>query len=111
MKRFGQFGCAEHVCDALDVVCHRREADFDPCAGQSAHQQTRMPKDTVLDRCEGMFDSASAQPHHFRGHSFLHLVQRVFIQVTSQATSRSLCAQPGFSEQVPQSKDEALYMM
>ena len=28
MKRFGQFGCAEHVCDALQVIRHRREADF-----------------------------------------------------------------------------------
>ena len=59
MKRLRQFGCAEHVCDAPDVVCHRREADFDPCTGQPAHQQTRMPEDTVLDRREGMLDSAS----------------------------------------------------
>ncbi len=59
MKRFRQFGCAEHTCDALDVVCHRREADFDPCTGQPAHQQTRMSEDTVLDRREGMLDSAS----------------------------------------------------
>jgi hypothetical protein len=27
-KRFCQFGCAEHVCNALDVVCHRRKADL-----------------------------------------------------------------------------------
>jgi hypothetical protein len=31
MKRFRQFGCAKHVRHALDVVRHRREADFDPC--------------------------------------------------------------------------------
>jgi hypothetical protein len=24
MKRFGQFGCAKYVCDALQVICHRR---------------------------------------------------------------------------------------
>jgi hypothetical protein len=29
----------------LDVVCHRREADFDPCTGQPSHQQTRMSED------------------------------------------------------------------
>jgi hypothetical protein len=28
MKRFGQFGCAEHVRDALDVVWHRSERNF-----------------------------------------------------------------------------------
>ena len=44
MKRFSQSGCAEHVRDALDVVCHRRKADFDPYTGQRAHQQTRMTK-------------------------------------------------------------------
>jgi hypothetical protein len=53
MKRLRQFGCAEHVCDALQVVCHRREADFDLCTGQPAHQQTRMSEDTVLNRSEG----------------------------------------------------------
>ena len=37
-KRFRQFGRAEHICDALEVVCHRREADFDPCTRQPAHQ-------------------------------------------------------------------------
>jgi hypothetical protein len=31
MKRLRQFGCAEHVRDALEVLCHRREADFDAC--------------------------------------------------------------------------------
>ena len=30
IKRFRQFGRAEHVCDALDVVCHRREEIFVP---------------------------------------------------------------------------------
>jgi hypothetical protein len=59
MKRFGQFGCAKDVCDALQVICHRREADFDPCTGQPAHQQTRMSEDTVLDRREGMLDGGS----------------------------------------------------
>jgi hypothetical protein len=58
-KRFRQFGRAEHICDALEVVCHRREADFDPCTGQPPHEQTRMPEDTVLDRREGMLDRAS----------------------------------------------------
>jgi hypothetical protein len=32
MKRFRQFGCTEHIRHALDVVCHRCQADFDPCA-------------------------------------------------------------------------------
>jgi hypothetical protein len=31
VKRFRQFGCAEHVCDAFEVICHRRETDFDLC--------------------------------------------------------------------------------
>jgi hypothetical protein len=48
-ERFRQFGYAEHVRDAFDVVCHRREAEFSPCTGQPAHQQTRMPEDPVLD--------------------------------------------------------------
>ena len=30
MERFGQFGYAKHVRDALGVMCHRRESDFDP---------------------------------------------------------------------------------
>jgi hypothetical protein len=79
MKRFRQFGCTEHVCDALDVVCHRCEADFDSCTGQPAHQQTRMPKDAVLDRRDGMLDRASTQPHRFWRHSRLHSIQSVFI--------------------------------
>jgi hypothetical protein len=59
MQRFRQVGCTENVRDALEVVCHRSEADFDLCTGQASHQQTRMSEDTVLDRCEGMLDSAS----------------------------------------------------
>lgn len=59
MKRFCQFGCAKHICDALQVICHRRESDFDPCAGQPANQQTRMSEDTVLDRREGTLDGGS----------------------------------------------------
>jgi hypothetical protein len=31
VKRFRQFGCAEHICDALEVICHRCEADFGLC--------------------------------------------------------------------------------
>jgi hypothetical protein len=38
----------------LDVVCHRREADFDHCTGHQAHQDTRGPEDTELDRCDGV---------------------------------------------------------
>ena len=60
MKRFRQFDRAQHVCDALDVVRHLREADFDPCTGQPTHQQTWMSKDAVLDRREGMLDGRSA---------------------------------------------------
>ena len=41
-------------------------------------------------RREGMFDRASAQPHRFRRHPILHPIQRVFLQMASQATSRSL---------------------
>lgn len=59
MKRFDQFGCAEQVCDALQVICHRRESDFAPCTGQPTHQQTRMSEDPVLDRREGMLDGGS----------------------------------------------------
>ena len=79
MKRFGQFGCAKDVCDALQVICHRREADFDLCTGQSAHQQTRMSEDTVLDRREGVLDGGSAEPHRFWSHPVLHPIQRLFI--------------------------------
>jgi hypothetical protein len=46
---FRQFGYAEHVRDEFDIVCHRRKAEFSPCTGQPAHQQTRMPEDPVLD--------------------------------------------------------------
>jgi len=35
MKRFRQFDCTEYVCDALQVVCHCREADFDLCTRQA----------------------------------------------------------------------------
>jgi len=35
MKRFRQFDRAEHVCDALQVIRHRREADLDRCTEQS----------------------------------------------------------------------------
>lgn len=59
MERLRQFDRAEHVCNALEVVCHRREADFNPCTGQSAHQQTWMSEDPVLDRCERMLDSGA----------------------------------------------------
>jgi hypothetical protein len=33
MKRFRYFGGSKHVSDALEIVCHRREADFRPCTG------------------------------------------------------------------------------
>jgi hypothetical protein len=92
MQCFRQFGYTENVRDELEVVCHRRDADFDLCTGQPSHQQTRMSEDTVFDRSEGMLDRASTWPHHFWGNSFLHPVQRLFIQMASQATSRSLCA-------------------
>ena len=42
-----------------DMSLGRREADFDPCTGQPAHQQTRMSEDTVLDRRKGMLDGGS----------------------------------------------------
>lgn len=35
------FGCTEHVCDALEVVCHCRESHFSLRAGQSTQQETR----------------------------------------------------------------------
>jgi hypothetical protein len=60
MKRSSQLGRAEHIHHALDVVCHRRQADFDLCTGQPTHQQTGMSEDPVLDRCEGMLDGRSA---------------------------------------------------
>src|ERR1700745_2033743 len=79
MQRIRQFGCTEHVRDALEVVCDRCEADFDLCTGQTAHQQTRMPEDTVFDRSEGMLDRRSPQPHHFWCYPFLHPIQCVFV--------------------------------
>ena len=59
MKRFGHFGCTEQVCDALKVVCHRREADFDPDAGQPAHQQSLDSRriDALLLFFVGFFDA------------------------------------------------------
>jgi hypothetical protein len=36
------------VCDALEVLYHHREPDLHRCTVQSAHQQTRMPKDRYL---------------------------------------------------------------
>ena len=60
MKGFRNFDCAEHVRDALEVVCHRREADFDLCTGQPTHQQTRMSENSVLHSSEGMLDGGSA---------------------------------------------------
>jgi hypothetical protein len=110
MKRFRQFGCTEHVCDALDVVCHRCEADFDSCTGQPAHQQTRMPKDAVLDRRDGMLDRASRSLIASGG-------TRACIRF--KASSYKWRAKPrlgawvqhDFSEQVPQSPVETLYMV
>jgi len=79
MERFRQLGCAQHICDAFQVISHRREADFDLCTGQSAHQQTRMSEDTVLDRRERMLNGGSAEPHRFWSHPVLHPIQRLFI--------------------------------
>jgi hypothetical protein len=60
MKRFHQFGCAEHVRHAFYVVCHRCEPDFDPCTRQPAHQQAWVSEDPILDGCKGMLGSTSA---------------------------------------------------
>jgi hypothetical protein len=46
----------------LQVTCHRRESDFDPCTVQTAHQQTRMSEDTVPNCREGMLGELS-RPH------------------------------------------------
>ena len=34
MKRLHELDCTEYVHDALDVVCHRREADFHLCTAE-----------------------------------------------------------------------------
>ena len=52
--------------DAFQVICHRREVDFDLCTGQPAHQQTRMSEDTVLHRSEGMLDGGSPSASSFQ---------------------------------------------
>ena len=48
VERFRQLDRAEHVCDALQVIRHRRETNFDLCTGQPAHQQTRMSEDSAV---------------------------------------------------------------
>src|SRR5258705_6569238 len=49
-----------------------------------------MSKDAVLDGCEGMLDSTSAESHYCRRDSLLHSVQRVFVQVSRHAALLSL---------------------
>lgn len=53
------FGCTEHVCDALEVVCHGRETNFDFRAGKFTKQETRVSKNPVLDRRKGVLDGRS----------------------------------------------------
>jgi hypothetical protein len=48
-KRFRQFGCADHVGDALEVVSRCGNTDFRLCTGQTAHQQTGMSEDAVFE--------------------------------------------------------------
>lgn len=82
MKRFRQFGCAEHVRDALEVVSHDGDADFGLSACQASQQQTRMPEDAVFDCSEGMLNCGSPQPHRCWGGTRIHAVQRVVIDGT-----------------------------
>ena len=69
-----------------------------------------MSEDAVFDRRERMFDCASTQPHRFWRHTLLHLVQRIFIKWRAKPRLGA-CVQRDFSEQEPQSPDEALYMV
>jgi hypothetical protein len=54
VEGFRQFGYSKHLSHALEVICHCRETDFDLCTAQSAHQETRVSKDLVLDRRKGV---------------------------------------------------------
>jgi hypothetical protein len=86
MKSLRQSGCAKQICDALEVVSHRREADFGSYARQPKHQQTRVAEDTVSDRCEWMLNRASTR-HRLWRQTLLHPVQRFLTQVASLSTS------------------------
>ena len=110
VKRFRQFGCAEHVCDALEVVSHCRYAYFGSRTGQPTHQQTRMSEDAVLDRSVRMLDRASAQSHRLWRHTPCILFNASSNKWRAKPRLEA-CVQRGFSEQVPQSPDEALYMV
>jgi hypothetical protein len=64
LECLGRFGDIEHISNALQVISHRSDANFDPRTGQTPHQQSCMPEDSIFYRREGMFDCASAQTHH-----------------------------------------------
>lgn len=69
-----------------------------------------MSKDAVFDRGERMFNRAPAQSHRFRRNALLHPVERVLEQMAGQPRLGA-CVQRGFSEQVAQSADDALYIV
>jgi hypothetical protein len=48
LKRFCEFGCAEDVCDAFQVVGYRRKTHYDLGTGRPAHQLPWMSEDAVL---------------------------------------------------------------
>jgi hypothetical protein len=74
VKDSREFRRTEQVCDALEVVCHGREANFGFRAGQSTQKETRVSEYPVLDRCKGVLDGRSTQPHRFWRHPFLHAI-------------------------------------
>ena len=53
MKRFHQFGCAEHVCHTFYVVCHRCEADFDRAPDNPRIRRRGCPKMRYLMVAKG----------------------------------------------------------
>jgi hypothetical protein len=83
LKCLGRFGDTEYISNAFQVISHRGDANFDPRTGQTPHQQSWMPEDSIFYRRERMFDCASAQTHHLWSYARLHSAQSIFVQVSS----------------------------
>src|SRR6185437_9152738 len=76
----GECCAAEQVEDALQVVCHGGEPDFDLCAAGASQQQSGMAEDTVLERGEGMLDGGAPKLHGLGRGAGMHAVERVFVE-------------------------------
>jgi hypothetical protein len=108
-KSFRQFGCAEHIGDPFDIVSHRGDADF-YLRTRQATQQAWMSEDPILIVANG----CSTVPRR----SFIASgVTRSCIRFKASSFKwRSkprlgAWVQRDFSEQAPQSLDEALYIV